>query len=102
MVRHGGFNEVIDRLFVSALIEARSCERFALLADASTADPELQNFYTGLFTSELGHYSVFINLARKIGEANPVAVEARWQEMLAGEAKLLQEQAPGPRIHSWI
>ena len=87
----------MDRLFVSALIEARSCERFAVLAGA-TGDAELAAFYKALFSSELGHYKVFLRLANKI--AGRAAAGARWQELLAAEARILAEQEPGPRIHS--
>ena len=98
LVRKGDSDEILDRLFVSALIEVRSCERFAVLATAASADPELAALYRGLFLSEFGHYKVFLALARKISQ--PAAVEARWQQMLAAEARILAEQAPGPRIHS--
>jgi tRNA 2-(methylsulfanyl)-N6-isopentenyladenosine37 hydroxylase len=91
--------EAVDRLFVSALIEARSCERFAVLA-AVAQDPELAGFYNALFTSELGHFKVFLRLARKI--EREARVEARWQEMLTAEAKILSDQEPGIRIHSGI
>src|SRR3984957_6391612 len=48
LVRMGaGTGELIDRLMVSALIEARSCERFKLLAEACT-DTELAKLYRGL------------------------------------------------------
>jgi tRNA-(ms[2]io[6]A)-hydroxylase len=100
LVRKGGANEVLDRLLVSALIEARSCERFAVLSAAATEDPELANFYGNLFLSEMGHYKVFLRLARKVGPRT--AVEARWQEMLASEARILEEQEAGPRIHSGV
>jgi tRNA-(ms[2]io[6]A)-hydroxylase len=97
LVRKGEPAEVLDRLLVSALIEVRSCERFALLADASE-DTELASFYRGLYSSEFGHYKVFLKLACKI--ADPPAVEARWQQMLAAEAKVLAREPAGPRIHS--
>ena len=103
LVRSGEVGEIIDRLFVSALIECRSCERFAILAAAAeTHDKELAAFYASLFTSELGHYSVFLNLARVIGKADPEAVESRWRQMLDSEARIIKSQAPGSRIHSWI
>ena len=82
---------------VSALIEVRSCERFAVLAAAS-ADTELASFYETLFSSEFGHYRVFLELARKMTDAS--AVEARWQQLLAAEARILADQETGPRIHS--
>ena len=97
LVRKGGTEETLDRLLVSALIEARSCERFSVLA-AAAEDPELAAFYKALFSSEMGHYKVFLKLANKVA-AKPI-VEARWQKMLAAEARILAEQAPGPRIHS--
>jgi tRNA-(ms[2]io[6]A)-hydroxylase len=104
LVRNGTGGEVIDRLFVSSLIEARSCERFSILADAAVAmeDSELATFYQSLFTSELGHYKVFLNLARIIGKDDPHEVETRWRQMLESEAEVLRSQPPGPRIHSWI
>lgn len=97
LVRKGGTGEVLDRLLVSALIEVRSCERFAVLAAAST-DQELAKFYGALFASEMGHYKVFLRLARKV--AGRATADARWQEMLAAEARILARQEPGTRIHS--
>jgi tRNA 2-(methylsulfanyl)-N6-isopentenyladenosine37 hydroxylase len=102
MVRKGEAAEILDRLLVSALIEARSCERFAVLAAASsdgeTRDEELASFYQALCASEFGHYRVFLKLAGKI--AGKTAVEDRWQQMLALEAQILARQPAGPRIHS--
>jgi tRNA-(ms[2]io[6]A)-hydroxylase len=91
--------EILDRLLVSALIEARSCERFAVLA-ATTEEEELSSFYKALYTSELGHYRVFLKLAHKL--ASKEIVDARWQQMLAAEAEILSQQVPGPRIHSGV
>ncbi|MBC7782535.1 MAG: tRNA-(ms[2]io[6]A)-hydroxylase [Burkholderiales bacterium] len=106
LVRKGrGPEELIDRLMISALIEARSCERFLLLgeaitADEQTGDKELQKLYRGLWASEHGHYLTFIQLAEQI---LPEAVVARrWDEMLDTEAKLIAAQPPGPRIHSSV
>ena len=97
LVRKGDPAEILDRLLVSALIEVRSCERFAMLAAAS-GDAELASFYEALFASEFGHYRVFLELARKM--MNAPAVEARWQQLLASEAEILARQERGPRIHS--
>jgi tRNA-(ms[2]io[6]A)-hydroxylase len=98
LVRRGVTSENIDRLFVSALIEARSCERFAVLAEAAADDAELAALYRALFSSELGHYKVFLKLAYKIGEK--AALDARWNDMLALESTIIQAQEPGSRIHS--
>jgi len=99
MVRKGEEVQVVDRLIVSALIEVRSCERFAVLA-AAAEDAELGAFYKSLFSSELGHYKVFLKLALKVGPK--AAVERRWEEMLGAEARILAAQSPGPRIHSGV
>ena len=99
LVRKGETGETLDRLFVSALIEARSCERFAVLATAAR-DEELADFYRALYSSELGHYKVFLRLANRI--AGRAAVDLRWNEMLAAEAEILAEQPVGPRIHSGV
>jgi tRNA-(ms[2]io[6]A)-hydroxylase len=100
LVRKGGQpGETLDRLFVAALIEARSCERFGLLAAAASGvDEELATLYGALYSSELGHYKVFLKLAHRIAARD--VVDARWQEMLVQEARILGEQMPGPRIHS--
>jgi tRNA-(ms[2]io[6]A)-hydroxylase len=97
LVRKGEPTELLDRLLVAALIEVRSCERFAVLAEASE-DAELSAFYRSLYASEFGHYTVFLKLAHRFTKS--AVVEARWQEMLAGEAAILAAQEPGPRIHS--
>ena len=99
LVRKGGPGEVMDRLLVSALIEIRSCERFAVLSEASE-DEELKAFYRALYSSEMGHYKVFLRLARKV--SGKAAVESRWQEMLAAEARILDRQEAGPRIQSGV
>jgi tRNA-(ms[2]io[6]A)-hydroxylase len=99
LVRKGQAGEILDRLMVSALIEARSCERFAVLAEAAE-DEELAAFYEALGASEMGHYQVFLRLAARI--AGKKAVDGRWHEMLDAESRILSAQAPGPRIHSGL
>ncbi len=99
LVRAGKSGETLDRLCVSALIEARSCERFAVLA-ATTADEALGSFYKALFSSEMGHYKVFLKLAGKMAPA--AEVRARWDEFLDHEARIIQAQPPGSRIHSGL
>jgi tRNA-(ms[2]io[6]A)-hydroxylase len=84
---------------ISSLIEARSCERFRLLADACDGrDRELARLHHGLWASEHGHYLSFLQLARQIQPPDEVA--RRWQHMLDSEAKIIQAQPPGPRMHS--
>src|SRR6185369_1617551 len=99
LVRRGSGNQdLADRLLVSALIEARSCERFERLTSA--ADSELSKFYGGLLISENGHYRLFLDMAKKVLPAKEV--ESRWDRLLDEEAEIIQKQPPGPRIHSGL
>jgi tRNA-(ms[2]io[6]A)-hydroxylase len=100
LVRIGrGDHELLDRLLVSALIEARSCERFHLVAEAAvTSDPELARLYDGLYKSEAGHYRVFLALARTLPRR--FNVDQRWAEMLEAEAEIIQQMEPGPGLHT--
>jgi tRNA-(ms[2]io[6]A)-hydroxylase len=98
LVRKGeGRDELVDRLIVSALIEARSCERFRLLAEVCE-DEELAKIYRGLWASEHGHYRTFLQLAEQIDSHK--SVERRWDQMLDAEARIIQSQEAGPRMHS--
>lgn len=100
LVRRGkGKQDLADRLLVSALIEARSCERFERLAEGCK-DAELSKFYAGLIKSENGHYRLFVDMAKKVLPAREV--ENRWDHLLEEEAAIIQSQPPGPRIHSGV
>jgi tRNA-(ms[2]io[6]A)-hydroxylase len=100
LVRLGlGREELVDRLMVSSLIEARSCERFKLLGE-STDDPELKKLYRGLWASEHGHYLSFIQLAEEVTDHKQVA--RRWDQMLDEEARIIARQSSGPRMHSGV
>ncbi len=102
-VRKGhGPEELLDRLLISALIELRSCERFRLLATyCQDRDPVLGRFYRRLWSSELGHYRVFLRLSECV--ADEEEVRSRWDEMLRIEAETIAAQPPGPRIHGgWL
>jgi tRNA-(ms[2]io[6]A)-hydroxylase len=99
-IRKGkGLQDLVDRLLISALIEARSCERFERLSEACE-DTELSRFYAGLLKSENGHYRLFVDMAKKVMPVREV--EVRWDKLLSEEAKIIQNQLPGPRIHSGI
>ncbi len=93
----GDRNErLINRLLVAALIEARSCERFKLLSE-NIGDQELAKFYASLMASEAGHYTLFINLARKYGKAEEV--NEKWDALLTYEAEVMQGLSKSEYIH---
>jgi tRNA-(ms[2]io[6]A)-hydroxylase len=95
LVRRGEPGRLLDLLLVSALIEARSCERFRLLAEVMR-EPELAALYRELLASEARHHGVYLELAQGVsGEAS-----ARLRELAAAEAAILREPAPFPRLHT--
>lgn len=99
LIKKGGSREeqLMERLLLNALIEARSCERFRLLWK-EIGDPELSTFYYELMVSEAGHYKNFLALARKYKSKE--VVDKRWREILEGEAEILKGLTPRPdRIH---
>ncbi len=87
----------IDRLLVAGLIEARSCERFALLRD-HLADAELQEFYGSLFESEARHHATYVRLACDM--APEEMVRERLHELAAEEAAIISQGDPFARMHS--
>ncbi len=97
-VRNGGSREerLVDRLLFSAMIEARSCERFKLLSE-EVADEDLRAFYRDLMISEAGHYTTFIGFARRYG--GRVDVDARWAAFLAYEATVVARYSKAPTMH---
>ena len=87
----------VDRLLVAALIEARSCERFALLRD-HLHDKELATFYGSLFESEARHHATYVRLASLFSQESIVL--ARLDELAAVEANILVRGEPEARMHS--
>ena len=87
----------VDRLLVAGLIEARSCERFSLLAE-HVADEELRDFYRSLFESEARHHSTYVRLACDFQPEG--IVRERLHELSAREAEIIETGDPVPRMHS--
>lgn len=88
---------LVDTLLVSALIEARSCERFGLLAE-TLDDPKLAALYRGLLASEARHHALYVELAERV-EERP-RVRARLAELAEHEAQVVAEAPPWPRLHT--
>ncbi len=86
---------LVDVLIVGAIIEARSCERFAALAPH--LDEKLADFYTSLLKSEARHYQDYLTLAE---QANGGPVDDRVSVFLALEQKLIEEPDQEFRFHS--
>ncbi len=89
-------SSLVERLLFSAMIEARSCERFKVLSE-NIEDEELSVFYRELMESEAGHYTTFITYARKYGQG--IDVEKRWREWLAFESEVIANYGKSEGIH---
>ncbi len=86
----------VERMLFSAMIEARSCERFKVLSQ-NIEDPELAAFYRELMESEAAHYTTFIGYARKYGDG--IDVEKRWREWLEFEASVIVKYGKKQTVH---
>ena len=97
-VRKKDPHKLVDTLIVGALIEARSCERFAALAPH--VDAELGAFYVSLLKSESRHFMDYISLANTL--ENPDVVAERLSLFYAVEKELIQSHDTEIRFHSGI
>lgn len=88
---------LIDVLIVNAIIEARSCERFAAIAPY--LDDELKTFYTKLYTSEERHFLTYLNFAQQFSTTD---IQPRIDTFLAKEKQLILGEDPVFRFHSGV
>lgn len=88
---------LIDTLIVGAIVEARSCERFASLVPV--LDIELGQFYAGLQASETRHFEIYLALAQQLADKD---IDARVDQLLEFEAELITSKDPDFRFHSGV
>ncbi|MGH1484638.1 MAG: tRNA-(ms[2]io[6]A)-hydroxylase [Cellvibrionaceae bacterium] len=90
-IRHhlgkGKSDYMLNRLLTAAIIEARGCERFGLIAQHHP-EQELQQFYQLITDSEAKHHMLFIDLASLY--FNERMIETRLDELLDIEAEIVQ------------
>lgn len=89
---------LVDTLVVGAIIEARSCERFAALVPV--LDDELAEFYASLLKSESRHFGDYLKLAGDLVSAEELA--ARLQVFLQREQELIESPDVEFRFHSGV
>ena len=89
---------LLDMLIVGALIEARSCERFAALVPK--LPEKLSRFYAGLLASEARHFEHYLALAKKECDVSEAVFETRLAELKKLEAQLISEPDTQFRFHS--
>lgn len=88
---------LIDTLIIGAIIEARSCERFAALAPH--LDGVLAEFYCSLLQSESRHFMDYLALARKYASGS---IDERIAFLLECERELIESPDPEFRFHSGV
>ncbi len=94
--RHGRDERFIDRMLISSVVESRGAERFRIVADNIT-DPELAEFYTRLWKSEIKHAHVFVMLLTR--EYPEEMITSRLQQLTELEAAIVAGLAFRPALH---
>jgi tRNA-(ms[2]io[6]A)-hydroxylase len=98
-VRHSEPDRCLDVLLIGALIEARSCERMRLLAEAlAETAADVADFYRDLLASEARHHRLYLDLANELTDRQTAA--QRLGELARTEAQILTEPAPFVRMHT--
>ena len=98
-VRGAEPEQLLDVLLISALIEARSCERFRLLSE-SLEDEGLATLYGELLASEARHHHTYLELAQEL--VPNAVVRDRLNDLAREEAAILRKGASAVRLHSGI
>lgn len=88
--------QLIHKLLIAGLIEARSCERFRLLSE-ELEDAALREFYRKLMVSEANHYTLFLKFARQFG--NRQKVDEKWDDLLKFEAAIMKDFGKKSWVH---
>ena len=96
-IRKNEPGRLIDTLVVSAIIEARSCERFEKLVEV--LDEPLAEFYQSLLNSEARHFNVYIDLANQFA---PESIEDRVSHFLRVDQSLILSVDSEFRFHSGV
>lgn len=98
LVRSSEPGRLVDLLLCGALVEARSCERFAALLPV--LDPALARFYQRLLASEARHFEDYLLLAASVASEQEVA--ERLLPFKQREAELITTADPQFRFHSGL
>jgi tRNA-(ms[2]io[6]A)-hydroxylase len=97
LIRRAEPDRLLDLLLISSLIEARSCERFQILA-AGIEDAELAGFYSTLLACEARHHGVYVDLALHLVGREPT--EDRLAELARDEAEIIERECDWVRLHA--
>jgi tRNA-(ms[2]io[6]A)-hydroxylase len=99
-MRSGADDLLLDRLLIAGVVEARGCERLALVArelDVRGAEVPLREMYHELARAESRHHALFFRLARRVFDE--ARVQRRADELLDFEAELVARLPHRPAVH---
>lgn len=96
-IRKEQSEKFVDTLIMGAIIEARSCERFAALAPM--LDDELSKFYRSLLKSEARHFEDYLILAEQYAQQD---IQSRVDFFLDLEQETILGEDPLFRFHSGV
>jgi tRNA-(ms[2]io[6]A)-hydroxylase len=95
---------LVDMMVVSAIVEARSCERFERVIPV--LDNELADFYSSLLKSEARHFRIYLEFAEQYAEraadTRAIDLDARIAFFLAEDQRLVESLDPDFRFHSGV
>lgn len=94
--RHSRAEHLLDKLMIAAVIEARGCERFHIIAQHLPTE-ELRRYYDKLAREEAGHYTVFLKMAKMYYDSE--AVDMRLQDFIAIEQEVIKSIPIRPAVH---
>ena len=97
LVRRDEPERLIDLLLISALIEARSCERFQILADG-LEETAVARLYRSLLASEARHHGLYLDLAARLGDRE--SIDERLGELSSLEAEIVSKPCDWVRLHA--
>ncbi len=103
LARGPALTPLVDRLLVAAIIEARSCERFQLLAETAAGtvagteerDAALHTLWRELLASEARHYRTFVDLAVRAAGGDRAGVTQRLDQLAEAEGAIVIALARG-------
>jgi len=96
LARGASEEHLLDRLLIAGVIEARGCERLAMISEV-LEDGELKALYLDLARAEARHHGLFVRLA-KLYFADDV-VRARLDELLEAESSIVAELPLRAAVH---
>ncbi len=98
LVAKGEPQREVDLMICGAFIEARSCERFAILSATIGGAPA--ELFRGLHNAEARHYKVYLDLARRAAQRHSLPLDSRIEEFALLEAQLITGPDECFRFHS--